>query len=803
MKKERFKGQISKVNPEKTFGYIEAPVPDKKDVFFHVNNFITFSSDNSVEVGAMLSYEMGYNQNGPCATRLQLLDVAKPTKPRLSPFDGLSLGVINEDKPSPLQSQRTEEEGSRSEPQPAPEKVDAELDSIILDELKPISEPSEAQTEDWQATDYFPSEEETVESGDDMPMDAPPPSYEDLVGLFRGGEIFEHRIHSLINSRFPNSTLRNIPVYDVTKARFLKDKDAPRLEVGVEVDLLMHIKNVNEEKLILIECKNIDIEVVDKKWLCRYHDKIEGKDVKNQILQQASALLHHLQPISTNKALAMECWVVCGKEIKEEEIDYDRDSLIRLMDQKELTQKVDGLYGVLRVAQSEYLSILRRGIPVPELGHPEISNAIRYVNRCRETIDMELFRSFQPKAERWAINGSAGMGKSVLLAYALFSMATGMEIFRAKDGLEPKVNDLASKKLGIPALKHRKILVLTLKENQRIVIHDLLEKFLDDYSPLLGEGMQLVLRPRIEVWTPKTNLMDGPNILMIDEAHDLTQEQQLAVAKFSETDGHYLVVACDRHQKLRLIDPKAPIIQGLSFSLKTTKLYNNYRSPFPIYMASLSLLFRWFAPLGPMVIPKEDDLTNGFGFQVHHYNPEKHIDLGLKNDSHPANGWSYSVSSFSNGRTLFEILSRENLKPKNVLWARFGKEDPDFDYELLGRVTYHDLTGSESSELINKYIKGRDFEIVVLEGLSEVLNYELDDINTETMWRKRREIFLCASRATTFLYFVKSGAGGALPKEIQNIQTACSSPTDSNLGLSWKMRIHPSEVRLPFDVYKE
>ncbi len=63
------------------------------------------------------------------------------------------------------------------------------------------------------------------------------------------------------------------------------------------------------------------------------------------------------------------------------------------------------------------------------------------------------------------------------------------------------------------------------------------------------------------------------------------------------------------------------------------------------------------------------------------------------------------------------MLHRENLKRNEVLWIRFGQEDPAFDYELLGALTYHPIVDDESVDLLNKYVKGQEFSLVVVEGL--------------------------------------------------------------------------------------
>lgn len=140
------------------------------------------------------------------------------------------------------------------------------------------------------------------------------------------------------------------------------------------------------------------------------------------------------------------------------------------------------------------------------------------------------------------------------------------------------------------------------------------------------------------------------NVLVIDEAHDLDEPSQAQIAKWhsnaDQDHPRYLAIACDRHQKLRLIGTRAPLINGLNFSSQTTKLNRNYRNPFPVFAASLALMFRWFAKNGPMVLPSRDEIESAFGLRIGSYliAPGTPANVHLRNDSHPANHWLYSVS---------------------------------------------------------------------------------------------------------------------------------------------------------------
>ena len=155
----------------------------------------------------------------------------------------------------------------------------------------------------------------------------------------------------------------------------------------------------------------------------------------------------------------------------------------------------------LRVAQSDILNLIRLGVPVPELGHPELNNALAYIERCHRSIDAELFRAFTPTGERWAINGSAGMGKSVLLAYSLFVLTTNRRV-EIKNGQRSLIDfSTEATAISLPPLGQRGVYTFALKEKQRLVLAGLHRRFLDEFAPLSKDVDLGVSRPAILLWS--------------------------------------------------------------------------------------------------------------------------------------------------------------------------------------------------------------------------------------------------------------------------------------------------------------
>lgn len=244
------------------------------------------------------------------------------------------------------------------------------------------------------------------------------------------------------------------------------------------------------------------------------------------------------------------------------------------------------------------------------------------------------------------------------------------------------------------------------------------------------------------------------------------------------------------------------IIKGISFSSRTKKLRLNYRNPCAVYAASLGLMFRWFASEGPKVIPTKDDLENGFGFGVVEWNLAQGIELTLRSDSHPGNAWRDCVAMLPSCGAAFAKLAAAGVGSAQVLWVRFCDEDPDFDYERLSRFTYHNLYSLESIELTDKYIKGQDFPIVVVEGFSERMGTYGDEAAEQLMWQLRRQLYVCTSRATCFLFFI---GGGRAPSVVDEAREAVRQLSAPRLGKSrtWAIRIEASASRRGMDVFRD
>lgn len=579
---------------------------------------------------------------------------------------------------------------------------------------------------------------------------------------------FESRLERVLKNEIPQRYLANVPV-------FRPDKVIQIDAMASEIDFLLHIQSGDNHKVIIVEAKGcpilgsndqqLDADSHESEWLCVYPDS-ENKSVKRQVRNQANALKLNLEPLAEGNRLKFYGLIVTDcPELRDIRLTDTRSpdlqlSLLHVDDFKKVIRKFVRSGDILRVQESDILRRLRFGQAVPELGHPEIPHAINYSLRCRAFLDSELFQHFKPKGRHWAINGSAGMGKSVLLAYSLVVLTTDRFI----DALGDKtryLNDYTpeAEKLGLPRIDKRRIWAVALSEKQRQSLQRAYNEFEKLYQEIDPYNHYRRISPTIQLWS-SIDSMDECNVLLIDESHDLNDEAQRKIHEwYSKDKNRFLFLACDRHQKLRLIRKDARILNGFDFSRQTTKLDRNYRNPFPVHCASMALLFRWFGPQGPKVVPSKDELEAGLGFSVDGDTRSDKIVLKSRNDAHPANNWSHLVSMYTGPRELEAQLRETALSKDDVLWARFNVEVPEFGYEKLTRYTYHNLYSNDTSEVIDKYIKGQEFPIVVIEGLPD--NFEAvaaaPEGSERRMWVARRQLYLVASRATCFLFFVRSG----------------------------------------------
>lgn len=607
---------------------------------------------------------------------------------------------------------------------------------------------------------------------------------------------FEQEVRSQLDAMFPCSALSNIPIYR---------PDVPEQKLtGYEIDHLLHVSSELSDRLIIIECKEGRVFGETERnqpephgpWNVRYRDPPIPKDVKGvQLRNHGRALRAYLQ--DRLKPLFVEAWLV-SQSNPTPSLEDKRGRYIhfRLFGEKAFSEelaRVGKQETVLRVEQSALLGELRKGVPLPDMRHPELHNALAYVERCRRSIDMELFRAFDPKPQLWAINGTAGMGKSVLLAYSLFVFASDRQVVvdtTSQDDIRfLKDYSQKTRQIGLPEYGRRNIYVVARKEKQLSVIEHFWNRFVAEYS-LLDEGLSLRFqKPVFRRWSRSLLNNEDCNVLLIDESHDLDADDQAAVREWHgfDKEPRYLAIACDRHQKLQLVGTDATLIEGLNFSRHTIKLRRNYRNPFSVYAAGLALMFRWYASNGPKMVPTKPQLVEEFGFEVTEYSEQPGCRIALQNwnDSHPGNYWCFTVSTFLSCEDAYAQLINARLAQDQVLWVRFAEEEEAFDYEKLLAFTYHNCHTAESFEFVDKYIKGQEFPIVVIEGFPPEANLSefVESITAQerAMWAARRELYLCCSRATTFLYFVlpkNSSEDAGIAQEIREIVRQVSSPED-------------------------
>jgi hypothetical protein len=571
-------------------------------------------------------------------------------------------------------------------------------------------------------------------------------------------ERFEEAISKALNEDLPFSVLERVVIF--------APADLHSSPFAYEIDQLFHYRENAIDYLVLIECKIPQVVPRNDQWEVQYASG--PKDIKAQVWNHSRALRSYLQPLPRETELRMKSVVVSLRSRNSLDLaeTLSDGSEARLCSVQKFAAYVsavkerarDGSCKLCRVNQSDILGLLRLGAPVKTLGHPEIANAHRYVKRCRRRLDAELRSHFKPTVNRWAINGTAGMGKSVLLAYTACVLASDRELASEGDGYRLESFHEKSARCRIPPVDERRIVVYSMRSKQLEALERLYQEFLSQFRDAQNQRVQIA-KPVFKMWSDQEAIPEDANVLLIDECHDLPPQGQKKLAKWYEA-GRYLVVAVDRHQKLRLVGPAAKILEEFDFAGHTRRLKRIYRNPTPIYLAGLAIMFRWFSDSGPKVLPDVNELKDEFGLaSVDSLNGT--LDLKIRDDSHPANGWTNTVGEFRSASVAYSQLQGLGLAKEDVLWVRFSKEDPEFNYELLSKFTYHNLNSSEGPDHVDKYIKGQDFFIVVVEGFSDWINKGTDKASPSamspeerTMWVFRRQIYLCCSRATGFLYFV-------------------------------------------------
>ena len=603
--------------------------------------------------------------------------------------------------------------------------------------------------------------------------------------------------------------------------------------LGYEIDHLIHVRDGDLDTLFIIECKGCPVMGVNGNspqaqgpWVVEYWNTHEKKDARRQVTNHAIALIHFFAGFKrAGRPLKIEACVV-SRDPDTRYLSASLNPQIRLhLSSAEDFVRAISNRKVLRVEQSALLSQLRLGLRDENVGHPPISDAIQFIARSRNALDLNLYKEFDPAKSQWAINGTAGMGKSGLLAYSLFVLATDRRVEVDDTDLavfSRRLKNFQEKaaQLGLPPLMERVIHAVAFKQKQVDVLRSFWERFRREFSALDGGGELRFNEPVFRRWNG--TIAEDCNVLLIDEAHDLDVASQQRVSEWlrdAESDRpRYLAIACDRHQKLRMVGANAPLIHGVNFSLRTRRLNRNYRNPFPVFCAGLSIMFRWFAPSGPKILPKRAEMKDGFGLDVQQYsnNAGEQVSLRLRNDSHPANHWFFTATLHESSADAFAQLADTHLSAQDVLWVRFSPEDSLFDYEQLSGFTYHNCCTDESIELVDKYVKGQEYPVVVIEGVPSALNRWEERITPTTegidadeieMWRARRILYLCASRATGFLIFVAGetqGLATSLRTEIQALVKQLGRPEKTAAaGSEWTLSFPVTHPLRPMDVFDE
>lgn len=663
-----------------------------------------------------------------------------------------------------------------------------------------------------------------------------------LLPVFRSGKLLEIQVREVLDNARPACTLSGVCL-------FQPDLFVEGRNFGAEIDHLLHFKSDSADHLLLIECKAQPIQFrgeaaspASKEWVVEYgsaNGEPRPKFIKSQLFTQAQALLQNLYPKARAEAVYLHTIVVSNDNATpsltnvapaDNRLFYhlvSLESLRVLLGNKSDLAAFLGIktkdLAAFRVQQSDILRKVRHGLVVPELGHPDVPNGMRYVARCREILDSELIKYFKPNGEgRWVINGAAGMGKTVLLAYAAAVFASGKTILEKRADRQIPKRELApwehkQIEAALPPLGRRKVVLVGLNPKQCEVLSRESQRFGREFQRIAEEMDDMLLAsmsqpPRIEQWHDHGEIK--ADVLLVDEAHDLSPSAQAKIRDWwvHGKGKRYLILACDRHQRLRLLGENATILDGISFSGCSTRLTRNYRSPSPVYGAALALMFRWFGAGGAKVIPTERDIVNSFGFAFDDgvrlpTKPREIVEFYLKNDSHPANYWSFTVARYTDWLVAYRWIEEWELNSQQVLWVRFSHTDLFLDQQVLDRVQLRDLDVNNPDQVIDTHIKGREFPVVVIEGLPAE---GVDESNLTSMLAWRRRLYLCASRATCFLFFVYPQSDGsqvssAWNDELRALLRCCSTPFNRNEGSSkfWRFRFEFPEKLLRPDAFLE
>ena len=303
----------------------------------------------------------------------------------------------------------------------------------------------------------------------------------------------EDKAGKILRAKYPFGVLSNVPLFRA---------DTPEEHLFAnQADHLLHLRKGDREKLLIIECKDNVLRrwvteksrpIVEssKYWFALYSGK--AKDSKKQVRNQARALYQNLE-LQRNGGPPIEGWVVhAGKHQNEIRHQYNDGLLLIAMTGKLFQARLKRLkqqgWKAVPVFSSAYLSRIQLGRHEEHFPHPTVIDALDHVKNSRLSLDGGIFTKLRlgKKRNNWAISGSAGSGKSVLLAYSLCVFATDYWIQRAPNGsfhkiLEPVGNSLPA---TMPPLIERRIYVFAMSPAQVEALQRYFERFKAEFQQL-------------------------------------------------------------------------------------------------------------------------------------------------------------------------------------------------------------------------------------------------------------------------------------------------------------------------------
>lgn len=594
---------------------------------------------------------------------------------------------------------------------------------------------------------------------------------------------FELAVGEILEDRFRFGLLSKIPLFNGES----REEDL----FATELDHLVHYRHNGIDYLVIVECKNQELTSTNdrkssapkgnSKWYVHYSKKNNGRvtwkasETRYQLRRQADALLQILE-VDPGHTLVVECWVVHRrKDCQHLTFNPPKGPKFKAFNVGQLKTALENLDQVEVVSRNRsiYLAQLERGIPRQGAPHPPIPDALDYISKARKPIDSNLFKRFNgwfhSKKNLWAIKGTAGSGKSVLMAYTLAVLATNHRIVFSKKNDEYILEESSDfMPEGIPAMDERSIYAYAMSRFQLESLQHHYQNFLEFLVHHSTTGQPATRKVVFKIWDG--SIPDEATCIIIDEAHDLTTEHQETIATWHNTpkSERYLIIGLDRQQHTRIHSTsKRPFIKGLNFSRSHSMLSRTYRSPISVFMTGKALLFRWYSKKGPMIRPglikpeqkfqKFYTFKGGIGVKVEHDDQSNDCRIWIRNDTHPSNYWNKTVDLFESGRELADILKLERVQKDQVMWLRFDGQDHDIeDRYLSNQFEYHRVSPTAPEEFIDQNIKGLEFPIVVIEGLPT--NFDNWSV-PEKLWQARRLLYICATRATGFLYFILNGKG--------------------------------------------